>query len=268
MPFASGNGIDIYYERGGSGPPLLFISGSSGDLRVRPNQFDTPLADVFELLSFDQRGLGQTSKPDGEYTMADYAADAAALLDCVGLECVPVVGVSFGGMVGQEFAVRYPERVSKLVLACTSSGGAGGSSYPLHELSDLPPRERAEAQIKVADLRYTDAWIADNPERWENLVQRTMDMTRSDQDAEGAAKQLRARWGHDTYDRLPQLSMPVLLAAGRRDGIAPVANMEAIHRQIPGSEIAYFDGGHMFVAQDKSAYPSIARWLQRGGRFD
>ena len=263
MPFATGNGIDIYYERGGTGPPLLFISGSGGDLRTRPNQFDTALAEVFELLSFDQRGLGQTSKPDAEYSMADYAQDAAALLDYVGLDQVPVVGVSFGGMVAQEFAVQFPERVSRLVLACTSSGGAGGSSFPLQKLTDLPPRERAEAQLKVADLRYDEAWIAQNPQRWQDLVQRTIGITRSDRDMQGVARQLRARWQHDTYDRLPQLTMPVLLASGRRDGIAPVANMQAIHGQIPHSEIEYFDGGHMFLLQDKSAYPFIARWLQQ-----
>jgi 3-oxoadipate enol-lactonase len=261
MPFATGNRIDIYYERAGHGEPLLFISGSNGDLRSRPNQFDTALASSFELISFDQRGLGQTSKPEGEYTMGDYAEDVLALLDYLALTVVPIVGVSFGGMVAQEFAVRYPERVQKLVLACTSSGGQGGSSFPLQDLAELAPRERAEAQLKVADLRCDDAWIDEKPERWERLVSATMAMTRSDRDVAATAKQLRARWAHDTYRRLPQLKMPVLLCAGKYDGIAPVANMRAIHEQIPQSEIAYFEGGHMFVAQDKSAYPFMANWL-------
>jgi 3-oxoadipate enol-lactonase len=262
MAFAHCNGIDIYYERAGQGEPLLFISGSNADLRARPNQFDTILADQFELIGYDQRGLGQTAKPDGEYSMADYANDAAALLDHLGLARVPVVGVSFGGMVAQEFAVRYPQRVRRLVLACTSSGGAGGASYPLQDLADLPPRQRAEAHLKVADLRHDEAWIRENAERWETLVERGMAVPRADRNAQGAAKQLRARSHHDTYERLAQLAMPVLLAAGRRDGIAPIANMQAIHRQIPHSEIEYFDGGHMFLIQDKSAYPFIAKWLQ------
>jgi len=264
MPIAHANGIDIYYERAGEGEPLLFISGSHGDLRIRPNHFDTPLANAFELVGYDQRGLGQTTNPPGEFTMRDYADDAAALLDHLDLDTVPVVGVSFGGMVGQEFALRHPGRVSRLVLACTSSGGAGGKSYPLHELAELPARERAEAQIKVADLRYDDAWIEENPQRWEVLVERTMGTRRTDRDEKGAAKQLRARWDHDVYERLPSLNMPVLLAAGRYDGIAPVANMEAIQAQIRGSEIEYFEGGHMFLAQDKSAYPFIAEWLCSG----
>ena len=78
---AQANGLDIYYERGGHGEPLLFISGTGGDLRRKPNQFDSPLAAAFDLICYDQRGLGQTAKPDGDYTMAQYADDAAGLLD-------------------------------------------------------------------------------------------------------------------------------------------------------------------------------------------
>ena len=82
MGIFSEDQMEIYYERGQdyghSGDPLLFISGTGGDLRNKPNQFDSPLAKVFELIAYDQRGLGQTSKPDGDYTMADYADDAAA----------------------------------------------------------------------------------------------------------------------------------------------------------------------------------------------
>jgi 3-oxoadipate enol-lactonase len=78
MPTAHLGSIDVYYERAGAGDPLLFISGTGGDLRVKPNIFDSPLARDFDLLAYDQRGLGRTSKPDIAYTMADYADDAAA----------------------------------------------------------------------------------------------------------------------------------------------------------------------------------------------
>src|SRR5438445_13877315 len=101
MPFARTNSIDLYYERAGSGPPLLFISGTGGDLRNKPNVFDGPLAKSFDLLAYDQRGLGRSSKPDLPYAMADYADDAAALMADQGWDAAAVIGVSFGGMVAQ-----------------------------------------------------------------------------------------------------------------------------------------------------------------------
>jgi len=137
MPFISVRDIQIYYEIHGKGPPLLSISGTGGDLRSSPSIFETPLAQHFKILAYDQRGLGQTSHPDIPYSMADYADDADGLLKVVGWNRCLVIGVSFGGMVSQEFALRYPHRVERLVLACTSSGGVGGASYPLHELAHL-----------------------------------------------------------------------------------------------------------------------------------
>src|SRR5579859_6263573 len=105
MPFTTANGLKLYHERAGQGPPLLFISGTGGDLRNKPNVFDGPLAKAFEVLAYDQRGLGRSAKPDLPYTMADYADDAAALLEHVGWAGARVVGVSFGGMVAQELAL-------------------------------------------------------------------------------------------------------------------------------------------------------------------
>ena len=263
MPLAIGaNGIRIYCEVQGSGPRLLFISGTGGDLRVRPNVFDGPLAEAFEVLAYDQRGLGQTDKPAAEYSMADYADDAAFLLDTLGWGPVPVMGVSFGGMVAQELALRHPEKVARLVLACTSAGGEGGASFPLHELEHLEPSERAARHLVLADTRRDEAWRAANPDKWASLMAVSLAARREDRDEEGAARQLRARAGHDTWDRLPALSVPVLLAGGRYDGIAPMANMEALRDRIPDARLQFFAGGHLFLVQDRSAYPYIIQWLR------
>ena len=82
-------------------------------------------------------------------------------------------------------------------------------------------------------------------------------------DPEGALKQLEARKGHDTFSRLPELKMPILLAGGRYDDIAPVANMQALDAQLANSELRLFEGGHLFLIQDKQAYPEIVSWLQQ-----
>ena len=143
MPFISVRDIEIYYEIHGTGPHLLSISGTGGDLRRSPIIFEMPIARHFKILAYDQRGLGQTSRPDIPYSMADYADDADGLLRAIGWDSCSVIGISFGGTVAQELALRHPNRVERLVLACTGSGGAGGSSYPLHQLAHLSPEERA-----------------------------------------------------------------------------------------------------------------------------
>ena len=163
MAFVQLDPLQVYYERAGVGPRLLFISGSGGDLRAKPGMFESPLAAAFDLLAYDQRGLGQTDKPSGPYTMRDYADDAAKLLDAIGWDDALVIGVSFGGMVAQELALRHPQRISKLVLACTSSGGAGGASYPLHEIAQLPIEERILLQMSISDVRQDAKWQSANP---------------------------------------------------------------------------------------------------------
>ena len=254
--YATNGDVDLWFERNGSGPPLLFISGTGGDLRVRPNVFDGPLVRHFDVIAYDQRGLGQSSKPDREYTMADYAEDAATVLDTVGWSSCRVMGVSFGGMVAQELAIRFPERVERLVLACTSSGGAGGSSYPLHELESLPTDERLRTSIALSDTRYGLDWQAQHPEEAAALVSGAAAR-------QGASniRQLEARRHHDTHERLGSITAPTLVLAGRYDGIAPVANSEALVGAIPSSELRVYEGGHLFLLQDRQAFADAIEFL-------
>ncbi len=261
MPSAELGGIDLYYGVRGRGQKLLFISGTGADLRVRPNVFDGPLVGPYQVLAYDQRGLGQSSKPAQDYTMADYADDAAALLDHLQWPAVPVVGVSFGGMVAQELALRYPAKVSRMALCCTSSGGPGGASYPLHELAELPPRQRAARHVAQSDLRRDAQWQAANAERWNKFLNMYLEAQRADRDQAGAARQLAARAQHDTWSRLPQLQLPVLVMGGEFDGVAPVSNQDALARQIPEAELRLYQGGHLFLGLDKAAYADLLSWL-------
>src|SRR5689334_13381451 len=200
MSFARIGELDFYFERAGAGPPLLFISGSGADLRIKPNQMDGPLPKHFDVLSYDQRGLGQTSKPDVPYTMADYADDAAALMDTIGWKSARVIGVSFGGMVAQEFVLRHPTKVERLVLACTSPGGKGGASYPFHTLEHMGREERARYLIPVNDTRRDDTWQKANAAEYEMFVKMgSTDPYENDPGrAMGYHRQLEARSHHDT----------------------------------------------------------------------
>ena len=264
MTFAKIGDLDIYYERAGSGPPLLFISGSGSDLRVKPNQMDGPLPKHFDVLGYDQRGLGQTTKPDAPYTMADYADDAARLMDHVGWASAKVIGVSFGGMVAQEFVLRHPKRVERLVLGCTSPGGAGGASFPFHEIEHMGREERARHMIPISDTRRDAVWQSANPEQYEQFVAFAASDPYADEPgrAMGYSRQLAARAALDTYDRLGDIACPVLIAAGRFDGIALPATQEKMAPRIPGARLQFFDGGHLFMLQDRTAMPAMIEFLK------
>ncbi len=264
MPFARAGGIDIYYELRGEGPRVLVISGTGGDLRRRPG-LASLLGKGFTTLSYDQRGLGQSDIPDGPYCMAGYAADAAALLDAVGWDQCMIMGTSFGGMVAQEFAATFPERVERLVLNCTSSGGGGNSSYPLHKLQALDSEMRIRTQLRLSDIRITPEWEDNNKQEFDALLAQRRKMNAIGEDsprrALGKRLQLEARIQHDAFDRLPLLTMPVLVCAGTYDGIAPPKNGRAIASQIPGARYEEFRGGHGFFWQDADAAERIIAFL-------
>jgi pimeloyl-ACP methyl ester carboxylesterase len=263
VPTAEVNGVVLYYERRGAGPPLLFLNGSGATLATT-GFLVSPFAEHADVVAHDQRGLGQTTIPPAPYAMADYAADALGLLDHLGWEQAAVVGISFGGMVAQELAVTAPERVHRLALACTSPGGAGGSSYPLHELAELGPEERATIGTRILDTRFTPEWLAEHPADRalaELAGARRDDPGKSDEVRRGEAAQLEARRHHDVWDRLERITCPTLVAAGRYDGIAPLANSEAIASRIAGAELRVYEGGHAFFAQDPAALPDLVSFL-------
>jgi pimeloyl-ACP methyl ester carboxylesterase len=262
VPTAEVNGIQLYVERSGSGPRLLYLGGSGTTLEATAPLLK-PYADRFDLLAFDSRGMGRSASPPEPWTMADLAADALALLDHVGWDRCRVVGTSFGGMVAQELAVTAPERVERLALLCTSAGGAGGSSYPLHELVDLPPDERERIYTSILDTRFTPEFLAADARSHAiaQVLAGRIAAARTPEQRHGESAQFRARRGHDVWDRLPRIACPTLVACGRTDGIAPVANSEAIVARIPDAELRTYDGGHVFFLQDRRAIPEILDFL-------
>ena len=162
MPTASVNGVDLYFEVRGSGPRLLLFNGSGTSVATSAPLIDRFAAE-FEVLVHDHRFLGRSTVPSEPPTLADWAADGAALLDHLGWPSANVFGISFGGMVALEFAVTWSQRVERLAVACTSAGGEGGSSYPLHTIADLPPAEQDRLRLHLADSRYTPEFLAAHP---------------------------------------------------------------------------------------------------------
>ncbi|MFT6557597.1 alpha/beta fold hydrolase [Sneathiella sp.] len=255
----------LFYKISGEGPKTILISGTNSDTRHKPNIFDVPGSEKFTILSFDNRGMGQSSSPQQAPDMHAYADDVARLMDHLGWEKAHIVGISFGGMIAQHFAVLHPEKVTRLVLCCTSSGGAGGSSYPLQELQELPANEYAQAFMKLLNLKHHDEWQRANPKEAEEIFAyhfQSASATLNDPVKKAAMKaQMKARSDHDIYDQLPQITCPTMVTCGQDDGITPVHNSEAIAKAIPGATLRVYEGGHLFMKETPIAWQEIFSFL-------
>ncbi len=268
MPVARLSSASLYYElhppagaqAGGAGPArVLVVPGSGSDLREPPGAFGWPGSERLAVLSYEHRDLGRSQAAGQEPpSMEDLAADALELADHVGWHTFSVVGISFGGMVAQELALRAPERVVKLVLAITSGGGGLGSSYPLHELYARPAEERLALLVSLLDTR-----TAEDPQLAAALrgFLATSDSLHPGEVSPGLVRQLDARRRHDASARVGELTMPCLVVAGRHDGIAPPERSAALAAAIPGARLAVLDGGHGVLVQDPAAWPMIAAFL-------
>jgi 3-oxoadipate enol-lactonase len=264
MPTLRTNDIEIYYEVHGEqqAPWVLNISGTGGDLR-RTLPGRSPLNKAFRVLHYDQRGLGQTSKPDAGYTIEQYADDAAALIDTIIDERCHVVGTSFGGMVALNLALRRPELIDRLVLLVTSPGGVHGS-YRLTDLEGVDPDEAFAIRMRLYDQRWdpnADEPIPNLGVVYDFMVAQHDEISPPDV-AAGLARQLEARNGHDVVDRLGSIALPTLVGCGRYDGMAPVANSEAIVERMPNARLEVFDGGHILGFQDRRMWPSVIDFLR------
>jgi pimeloyl-ACP methyl ester carboxylesterase len=170
VPKASVNGFKLHYEIEGEGEALLLIPGFASGLSVWTRQ--TPaLSRHFRVVSFDPRGIDASDKPVGPQTIGLLADDVAHLLLALHIPRAHILGVSFGGFVAQEFALKYPLMTRKLVLCCTSFGG------PNHVKTDMDLR-----QTKELNSNQFDAAVAfDAESRVEGIRSETLVLS-GDQD--------------------------------------------------------------------------------------
>ena len=235
MPYTDAPGFRMYYEEHGSGFPLLLINGLGSDHLEWLHQL--PAFDAhFRVVVFDNRGTGMTDVPPGPYTTAQMADDAASLLRALGIARAHVLGVSLGGMIAQEVALRHPDRVDGLVLGCTGPGG---------ELSVRPSPEAmaafalAKGEDPEAELRrmlpflYTDACIRERPGEIEGFVRRRLDHPTP---PEGYLAQLSAAVTHDASSRLEKIRARTLVITGDADRLVNWENSLRLAGTDPGSE--------------------------------
>ncbi len=247
MPIVRAGDIDLSYERSGSGPPLLLIMGMSGTALHWGEPFLRELREDFDVIAYDHRGVGASTRLEGETTIVQMAEDAAALLAALDIDAAHVLGISMGGMVAQELALRHPERILTLALGCTYCGGPGS------ELTDPARMAGLRAAMSSGDAQRAlrAGWeinvspaMVDDAEAYASYL----DIAGRRRVALGVVMaQLRACAAHDTSARLPELSVPTLVIHGTEDALLPVGNGRMVASLIPGAKLEIFEGvGHLF----------------------
>lgn len=240
MKFALNQGVRINWDEAGQGDPLLLIMGLgfSSDAWFR----SIPVfSRRYRTIFFDNRGLGRSDAPPGPYSIAAMAADAVAVLDAAGVARAHLFGMSMGGMIAQEFAVKYPERLGSLILGCTTAGAMFGPEATQALYWNGTPSAEEAAQAALALVYHP----ATPPARLEEdlQVRRPWFPTPA-----GYNAQLQAVLDWDGRNRLSQIDAPTLVIHGKDDRVIPVSNGELIAQTIPGAQLAVLEqAGHLFT---------------------
>lgn len=263
MPQARINGVKLVYDLQGAGNPLVLIHGAQGDRSMFAG-IAPALARQFQVLTFDQRGSGQSEKPDMEYTIAMLADDTAVLMDHVGFAAAHIVGVSMGGMIAQEFVLRHPRKVRSLVLGCTTPGGpkavrlGGDALTNAYSTKPMSAEERGKA---LAEAAFTKGYIAQHPEIIPAMIE-----ARRQRPIDPAAlgHRMKAAYAHDTYDRLPRITSPTLVITGKDDALISWENSRILAEYIPGAKLILLEpAGHCFwMEQPERSRDAIVGFLQ------
>ncbi len=244
MPYASVNGIKIYYETYGEGFPVVLIGGLGSQVQSWATQ--VPIySKHFKVIVFDNRGAGKSDKPNVPYTTELMADDTVGLLETLSVESAHVVGKSMGGMIGQWLAIKYPEKVKKLVLGCTSASR--------DEVGDEILRMGREIATKVGMktvwltalfLGYTREYIEKNI----SSIKAALAAVPEDPEAiTGYIRQNLACEGHITRDLVGKINIPTLVMLGERDFISSPRRSRELAELIPNAKLQIFEGvGHGF----------------------
>jgi len=259
MPFAINQGTKIYWDEDGAGAPILLIMGlgyaSCMWHRTRP-----VLSATYRTIAFDNRGVGRSDVPPGPYSIAAMASDAAAVLGAAGVQRAHVFGVSMGGMIAQEFALKHPERVQSLILGCTAAGSSTAIlAEPavlatLQAISSMAPEQAAEAAVPFLYDPATPRRLIDE----DIAIRRPWFATK-----EGYLAQLLAIIGWESFSRLPQITAPTLVIHGKADQLVPAGNAEIIAARIPEAQLVLLDrAGHLFSTdQTEAAHRALLDFL-------
>jgi 3-oxoadipate enol-lactonase len=246
--------VSIEYETVGEGLPLLLMQGL-GYARRGWGPAIERLAESFRVTFYDNRGIGESDKPAGPYTAGDLAEDAVAVLDAVGDERAHVVGASLGGMAAQELAISHPERVDRLVLACTTPGGAEAFPIPAQTLALF-----AEAPTLAPDVALRK-FVANSlsSEAPDELVEEIYQWRLANPpDPAGWQAQAAAGTTYDGGGRAREIDAPTLVVHGTEDNVVDTRNADLLAGLIPDARVELLDGcGHLMFWEQPERFGAV-----------
>jgi len=253
MPKQRVGDIDIYYEVHGEGPAtLVMIRGLGSNLTAWYEQ--TPeFTRHFRTVVFDNRGAGRTDKPNAPYSIAQMAADTAGLMDALGIRRAALLGISMGGMIAQEFALHYPERLNCLILGCTNFGGSGIVSADPAIVSAVVAGANATPEQQKMQLKAVFA---------DDTIERRRDVVAKHEELralypippESFMRQVQAIQEFDASARLASIKTPTMVIAGRDDRLVPVENSRLVAARIPSAKLVELPGGHLFFVEHPAEF--------------
>lgn len=242
MLHAEVGGLSVAYERTGDGPALVLLHGFTHDSRVWRPQLDS-LSDQFTVIAWDAPGAGRSADPPGSFEIGDWADCLAGFLDAAEVQWAHIVGLSWGGLLAQEFYRRHTARVRSLVLADTYAGWQGSLPQPI-------PEQRLEACLRDASLppsefvpKYLPGMFSESPTQ---EVRDELASVMSDFHPIGFRLMATALARADTRDLLPNIRVPTLLVWGDADARSPMSVAYQMRDAIPGARLAIISGaGHI-----------------------
>lgn len=248
MPFVPTSDITMYYEEAGQGEPLVLIRGLGSDLQAWALQVPA-LARQFRVITYDNRGAGRTGAPDKPYTIEGMADDLAFLLEALKIETASVLGYSMGGMIAQEFALKYPKKLEKLILLGTADKLDGYSRAVVDSFINIRRSSMSrEQQVRAQAPFLYSAALFDDEDRYERAIRANVDNPYAQQD-HAFIRQARAVLAFDSSGRASGIKAPTLVVTNEEDILIPPRNGERLSKAIEGSQLLSLAGAHAGVVE-------------------